>query len=139
MRTEISSETTWDPVWSSGQIYLSCDDHKLYRLRYEQMQWYKQLSGRWERVYHVPSGQWRAAKIITARWRQMGPEVRRWMMEHPGRCVIAKDSHMIAWWSEEECLFQGELPINNEWLVRPLEGDPWEDEDEDEDENDEDT
>lgn len=129
MRFKYEGSLTWSPAWESHDIYVSAEDHGVYRLSSLQVM-QKFCDGNWESVSHIPSGQWTRAKLIE--WRRMSPAVRYWMMSHPDRFLVRRsDGQMIMWAREQREFLDGSgkpvLASDGLWgEVRPSQDD-WED------------
>jgi hypothetical protein len=127
-------EATWRPAFDDGRAWRGKGTREFFRVTSTRLQYRLPEDTEWNtredgRLY-VGSGPWTPYRE-DVETRDMSPEVRRWMVEHPGKKLV-NDEDCVIWWDAGRCQFWGgcEAPScasDDVWFqLRPVAG-TWED------------
>jgi hypothetical protein len=130
-------EATWRPAFDDGRAWRGKGTREFFRVTSTRLQYRLPENTEWStredgRLY-VGSGPWTPYRE-EVETRDMSPEVRRWMVEHPGKALIDTEGRQI-WWNDvlyqfrcTRTFYWGESPANDDaWQqLRPVAG-TWED------------
>jgi hypothetical protein len=136
-------EPTWRPAFDDGRAWTGADTTcEFFRVQGGVPQYCWEPSKQWttreDGLLFVGHGPWTPYRE-DVETRDMSPEVRRWMVEHPGKKLVNNDEDCVIWWDAGMCQFRHdvwgggggcEIPSSATdagWhKLRPIEG-TWED------------